>query len=119
MISIAAKISGQSINSSWGGGAAAAVVAATPLILAGLAVAVGFQAGLFNIGVNGQMMIGGMFGLWVAFSIELPAILHIPLAVGAAIIGGALWGGIPGLLRARTGAHEVITTTPSAAVSTS
>jgi simple sugar transport system permease protein len=84
--------------------------AATPLILAGLAVAVGFQAGLFNIGVNGQMMIGGMFGLWVAFSIELPAILHIPLAVGAAIIGGALWGGIPGLLRARTGAHEVITT---------
>ncbi len=84
--------------------------AATPLILAGLAVAVGFQAGLFNIGVNGQMLIGGMFGLWVAFSIELPAIIHIPLAVGAAIVGGALWAGIAGVLRARTGAHEVITT---------
>jgi len=84
--------------------------AATPLILAGLAVAVGFQAGLFNIGVNGQMMIGGMFGLWVGFSIELPAIIHIPLAIGAAILGGAIWGGIAGLLRARTGAHEVITT---------
>ena len=84
--------------------------AATPLILAGLAVAVGFQAGLFNIGVNGQMMIGGMFGLWVAFSVSLPAIIHIPLAVAAAVVGGALWGGIAGLLRARTGAHEVITT---------
>jgi simple sugar transport system permease protein len=84
--------------------------AATPLILAGLAVAVGFQAGLFNIGVNGQMLIGGIFGLWVAFSVQLPAIVHIPLAVGAAIVGGALWAGIAGVLRARTGAHEVITT---------
>jgi general nucleoside transport system permease protein len=84
--------------------------AATPLILAGLAVAVGFQAGLFNIGVNGQMLIGGMAGLWVAISFSMPAVIHIPLAVGAAIIGGAVWAGIAGLLRARTGAHEVITT---------
>jgi len=84
--------------------------AATPLIFAGLAVAVGFQAGLFNIGVNGQMHIGGMAALWVGFSIAAPAIIHIPLAILAAIAGGALWGGIAGLLRARTGAHEVITT---------
>ncbi len=84
--------------------------AATPLILAGLAVAVGFQAGLFNIGVQGQMLIGGMAGLWVGFSIDVPMILHIPLAVIAAIIGGALWGAIAGFLKARTGAHEVITT---------
>ena len=84
--------------------------AATPLILAGLAVAVGFQAGLFNIGVNGQMHIGGMAALWVGFSVTLPAIIHIPLAIVAAIIGGAIWGGIAGLLKARTGAHEVITT---------
>lgn len=84
--------------------------AATPLILAGLAVAVGFQAGLFNIGVNGQMLIGGMFGLWVGFTLDVPMIIHIPLALVAAIIGGALWAGIAGLLRARTGAHEVITT---------
>jgi simple sugar transport system permease protein len=84
--------------------------AATPLILAGLAVAIGFQAGLFNIGVNGQMMIGGMAGLWVGFSIEAPAFVHIPLALIAAIAGGAVWAGIAGLLKARTGAHEVITT---------
>ena len=84
--------------------------AATPLIFAGLAVAVGFQAGLFNIGGNGQMHIGGMAALWVGFSIAAPAIIHIPLALLAAIAGGAIWGGIAGLLRARTGAHEVITT---------
>jgi len=84
--------------------------AATPLILAGLAVAVGFQAGLFNIGVNGQMHIGGMAALWVGFGVTLPAIIHIPLAIVAAMIGGAIWGGIAGLLKARTGAHEVITT---------
>jgi simple sugar transport system permease protein len=84
--------------------------AATPLIFAGLAVAVGFQAGLFNIGVNGQMHIGGMAALWVGFSIAAPAIVHIPLALLAAIVGGAVWGGIAGILRARTGAHEVITT---------
>ena len=84
--------------------------AATPLILAGLAVAVGFQAGLFNIGVNGQMHIGGMAALWVGFSFALPAIIHIPLAMVAAIVGGAMWAGIAGLLKARTGAHEVITT---------
>ena len=84
--------------------------AATPLILAGLAVAVGFQAGLFNIGVNGQMHIGGMAALWVGFSVAVPAIIHIPLAIAAAMIGGAIWGGIAGLLKARTGAHEVITT---------
>lgn len=84
--------------------------AATPLILAGLAVAVGFQAGLFNIGANGQMHVGGMVGLWVGFSISAPAIIHIPLAILGAIVGGAVWGGLSGLLKARTGAHEVITT---------
>lgn len=84
--------------------------AATPLILAGLAVAVGFQAGLFNIGANGQMHIGGMAALWVGFTLALPAIIHIPLALLAAIIGGGIWAGIAGFLKARTGAHEVITT---------
>lgn len=84
--------------------------AATPVILAGLAVAVGFQAGLFNIGANGQILVGGMAALWVGFSVSLPMILHIPLAILAAIVAGAIWGGITGLLKARTGAHEVITT---------
>lgn len=84
--------------------------AATPLILAGLAVAVGFQAGLFNIGVNGQMHIGGITALWVGFTFAIPAVFHIPLVVAAAIVGGGIWAGIAGLLKARTGAHEVITT---------
>lgn len=84
--------------------------AATPLIFAGLAVAVGFHAGLFNIGVNGQMHMGGLAALWVGFSIAAPALIHIPLALLAAIVGGALWAGLAGVLKARTGAHEVITT---------
>ncbi len=83
---------------------------ATPLILAGLAVAVGFRTGLFNIGARGQIFMGGLCALWVGLHVELPALLHVPLAVVAAIIGGGLWGGIAGLLKARTGAHEVITT---------
>jgi len=84
--------------------------AATPLILAGLAVALGFRAGLFNIGVTGQMLIGGMAAIFVGLNVQLPAVLHIPLALVAAIIGGAIWAGIAGVLKARTGAHEVITT---------
>jgi simple sugar transport system permease protein len=84
--------------------------AATPLILAGLAVAVGFQAGLFNIGANGQMHIGGLAALYVGFTFAMPAIFHIPLVLAAALVGGAIWAGIAGLLKAKTGAHEVITT---------
>jgi simple sugar transport system permease protein len=87
------------------------LLVATPLILAGLAVALGFRAGLFNIGAEGQMTIGGLTAVIVGFSFEgLPAIAHIPLALLAGSLGGALWGFIPGLLRAKTGAHEVITT---------
>ena len=87
------------------------LLAATPLILAGLSVAVGFQAGLFNIGAEGQMTIGGLTAVIVGFSFEgLPLLLHLPLAVLAGFLGGALWGFIPGVLRAKTGAHEVIVT---------
>jgi len=84
--------------------------AATPLILAGLAVAVGFQAGLFNIGAEGQMVIGGMVALYLGFTIDAPTIVLLPIALLGAIVGGAVWGGAAGLLRAKTGAHEVITT---------
>ena len=83
---------------------------AGPLILAGLAVAVGFQAGLFNIGAQGQMLVGGMFALVVGFQLSMPIFIHLPLAIIAALIGGGIWGAIPGYLRAKTGAHEVITT---------
>ncbi|HUP16599.1 MAG TPA: ABC transporter permease, partial [Acidimicrobiia bacterium] len=83
---------------------------ASPLILAGLAVAVGFRTGLFNIGARGQMFAGGLFALWVGLHVELPALIHIPVALIAAVIGGGLWGGLAGFLKARFGAHEVITT---------
>lgn len=87
------------------------LTAATPLIFAGLSVALAFRAGLFNIGGEGQALIGGMFAVWVGFSITgLPIYIHLPLAILAGIVGGAIWGFIPGVLKAKTGAHEVITT---------
>ncbi len=84
--------------------------AATPLIFAGLAVAVGFQAGLFNIGAEGQIVIGGMSALYVGFTFDLPGIVLIPMCLLGAMLGGGFWAGIAGLLKAKTGAHEVITT---------
>jgi simple sugar transport system permease protein len=86
------------------------LVAAAPLILTGLSVAIGFRAGLFNIGAEGQMLMGGLLATIVGFYFHLPAVIHLPFALLGGIVGGALWGGIPGLLRAKTGAHEVITT---------
>jgi ABC-type uncharacterized transport system permease subunit len=87
------------------------ITSAIPLILAGLAVAVPFRAGLFNIGGEGQVLMGGTLAGLVGFSFTgLPMLVHLPLAILAGIVGGALWGAIPGFLKARTGAHEVITT---------
>jgi simple sugar transport system permease protein len=83
---------------------------ATPLILTGLSVTFAFRAGLFNIGGDGQFLAGALASVYVGFSLDLPAALHLPLAVLAGAAGGALWGGIAGVLKARTGAHEVITT---------
>lgn len=82
----------------------------TPLILAGLSVALAFRAGLFNIGGAGQLMMGAAASGYVGITFDLPAPLHVPLAVAAGIAGGAVWGGIAGFLKARTGAHEVIST---------
>jgi simple sugar transport system permease protein len=83
---------------------------ATPLIAAGLGVALTFRVGMFNIGGRGQILIAAAAAGWVSWSFELPAPVHILLATAAAIVGGALWAGIAGLLKARTGAHEVIVT---------
>ena len=83
---------------------------AAPLILAGLGVGVGFRAGLFNIGGRGQMLLAGAAAGWVGFAFDLPAIVHIPLAILAGIAVGAGWGALAGVLKARTGAHEVIVT---------
>ncbi|WP_240607310.1 ABC transporter permease [Cryobacterium aureum] len=83
---------------------------ATPLIAAGLGVGLAFRVGMFNIGGRGQMLIAAGAAGYVAFAIELPAGIHLIVAVLAGLLGGAIWGGIVGLLKARTGAHEVIVT---------
>jgi simple sugar transport system permease protein len=87
------------------------LVSSTPFIFASLAVALGFQAGLFNIGAEGQLFMGAIFTAFVGFTFTgLPPVIHIPLAILAGMIGGGLWGFIPGWLKAKTGAHEVINT---------
>jgi len=87
------------------------LLAATPLIFTGLAVALGFHCGLFNIGAEGQLYLGALAATFVGFAVTgLPWFIHLPLALVAGFAGGAIWGFIPGILKARTGAHEVIVT---------
>jgi ABC-type uncharacterized transport system permease subunit len=82
-----------------------------PYMFAGLAVALGFRAGLFNIGAEGQLFVGAITGAVAGYAITgLPAIIHIPLALLIGALGGAAWGFIPGFLKAKTGGHEVINT---------
>jgi ABC-type uncharacterized transport system permease subunit len=83
---------------------------ATPLIVAGLGVGLGFRVGMFNIGGRGQMLVAAAAAGYVGFAIDLPPVIHVIVAVVAGILAGAAWGGIVGLLKARTGAHEVIVT---------
>jgi general nucleoside transport system permease protein len=87
------------------------LIITTPLILTGLAVAFAFRAGLFNIGGNGQYIVGSIAAVWVGSSFaDMPSLLHIVLAILAACAAGAVWAGIAGVLKATTGAHEVIST---------
>lgn len=81
-----------------------------PLICAGLGVALAFRAGLFNIGAQGQALIGALAAGYVGFTFDLPAGIHLLVAVVAGLTAAALWGGVVGWLKAATGAHEVITT---------
>lgn len=89
---------------------------ATPYIFAGLAVALAFKGGLFNIGAEGQLALGAVAAALVGYALPealgfiLPAFLHISLAVGIGMLVGALWAAIPGALKAYTGGHEVINT---------
>lgn len=82
----------------------------TPLILAGLGLGIGFRASLFNIGAQGQVVLGAVFAGYIGFAFHLPAGLHLLLAVLGGALGGALWASIAGVLKARTGANEVIVT---------
>lgn len=82
----------------------------SPYILAGLAVAFAFRTGLFNIGVEGQLIVGWFAAAYVGMAFELPKIIHLPLALLAAAAAGAIWGLIPGILKAKLHVHEVIVT---------
>jgi simple sugar transport system permease protein len=86
-------------------------VVSTPYIFVGLGVALGFKSGLFNIGAEGQLFVGALASAYVGYSITgLPWIIHAPLALLAGALAGAVWGFIPGWLKAKTGGHEVINT---------
>jgi ABC-type uncharacterized transport system permease subunit len=87
------------------------LVLTTPLLLAGLGVGLAFRAGLFNIGANGQFLLGALAAVAVGTAVQdQPALVAIPLAMLAGIMAGAFWGFIPGILKATSGAHEVVTT---------
>lgn len=86
------------------------LVFSVPLILAGLGIAIGFRAGLFNIGAQGQIIVGAIVAALVGFAWDLPAGLHLLLAILGGALGGAFYGAIPGVLKARFGANEVIVT---------
>ena len=106
------------IQGSWGSKKAISetFIWATPYILAGLAVALAFNGGLFNIGAEGQLAVGATctalvgYALPVWLGFDLPIYIHLPLALIAGMIGGGIWAAIPGALKAYTGAHEVINT---------
>jgi general nucleoside transport system permease protein len=89
---------------------------ATPYILAGLAVALAFRGGLFNIGAEGQLSFGAVAAAWVGYALpglihwSIPPIIHVSLAIGAGVLAGAIWAAIPGYIKARWGGHEVINT---------
>jgi simple sugar transport system permease protein len=109
---------------SWPNGIGYTLFNATPLIFTGLAVAVAFRCGLLNIGAEGQLYVAAFAAAWVGMKfgaadaentfvtqfVHLPALLLVPLCCVAAIVAGAVWGGIPGVLKARFGSHEVINT---------
>ena len=87
------------------------LVTATPYIFAGLAVALGFRCGLFNIGAEGQFFMGALGAAFVGYSIKgMPWFIHLPLAILGGALAGALWGAVPGYLKAKFGAHEVVNT---------
>src|SRR3982750_2607694 len=108
---------------SWPDGIGYTLFYATPLIFTGLAVAVAFRCGLLNIGAEGQLIVASFATAWVSIKLggvivepsihpwaNLPAVLLLPIAMLAAILMGAVWGGIPGFLKAKFGSHEVINT---------
>jgi general nucleoside transport system permease protein len=113
-----AIFSPSTVSAAFHGGSVAAVFTplsstaaeATPLILTGLSVAIAFRCGLFNIGAAGQWVGGAVVATWLGFGVSLPPVIHVIVCVIGAFVGGAVIGWFVGLLKARTGAHEVIVT---------
>jgi simple sugar transport system permease protein len=96
---------------SWPDGIGYTLFYATPLIFTGLAVAVAFRAGMLNIGAEGQLYVAAFATAWVGIELAgLPGVVLLPLCCIAAVVAGGIWGGIPGLLKAKFGSHEVINT---------
>ena len=81
-----------------------------PLIISGLGLALGFRAGLFNIGGKGQIIVGALAAVWVGFAVNLPSVVHTLVALLVAVVAGGLYAGTAGVLKAKTGANEVIVT---------
>ncbi|MBP2077717.1 ABC transporter permease [Oceanobacillus polygoni] len=81
-----------------------------PYILTGLSIAFAFRTGLFNIGAEGQVLVGWLAAVWVGLTIDAPMYIHLPLAILAAAVAGGLWAFVPGILKAKLGVHEVIVT---------
>ncbi|HRW24618.1 MAG TPA: ABC transporter permease [Spirochaetia bacterium] len=86
------------------------VIQAMPIILTALCFGFAARTGLFNIGAEGQLMVGSLAATTVALLVRAPAFIHIPLVLGAGMVAGALWGAIPGYLKARFNVHEVVVT---------
>lgn len=86
------------------------VIQAMPIILTALCFGFAARTGLFNIGAEGQLMVGSLAATTVALLVKAPAFIHIPLVLGAGMVAGALWGAIPGYLKARFNVHEVVVT---------
>jgi general nucleoside transport system permease protein len=115
---VAALLAQKSLSVAFSDGTVSAVfnplsetaVSATPLILAGLSVALAFRAGLFNIGGQSQFIGGAMLATWLGFGVSLPPFIHVVVCLIGGLAGGAAVGWIVGVLKARTGAHEVIVT---------
>lgn len=89
---------------------AGSLLQATPIIICGVAACIALRGGLFNIGVEGQLYVGGFAAAWVGFGFTLPPVIHLLVALAAAVLAGALWVAIPAFFRARYGTNEVVST---------
>jgi simple sugar transport system permease protein len=89
---------------------AGSLLQATPIIICGVGACIALRGGLFNIGVEGQLYVGGFAAAWVGFTFDLPPVIHVLVALAAAILAGAIWVAIPAFFRARYGTNEVVST---------